>query len=310
MSSFTGVQTIYVDHEAVSRLHKEGILTVQELEDYVLPDDSDQECSWSQYPNIFLVLTSTNLVGAKATAIGRLLGDSTVVLLKEMPVTITNSFESRNKEQLMLMNTLFDENVRAQVVVGAAGCGKTLCALAYAFEQIMGKGKKKYQKVILTRPTSSVGKDMGAFPGTAEEKLGPYLGNYYDNIEFLLGRNGRAFLEEMMNKGTLEILPLQLIGGASWHDAIVIADEVQSLTPEQMYALGTRPAKGTKLIMLGDFRQRYGHKCPVTETGLWQVVNSEKSKKSPIFATIQLLKQERSELSKLFAEIFDSKEDV
>lgn len=183
----------------------------------------------------------------------------------------------------------------------------TICALAYALHQLFERKGGPFKKIILTRPMSSVGEKMGAFPGEAQEKISPYLGNFYDNFEQLMGRNGRAYLESAMTKGHVEIIPIQLIGGSSWHEAIVIADEVQSLTAEQMYALGTRPADGTKLILMGDYRQRYGLRGPVENTGLYKVVNSQIAQKSPAIASLELLKTERSELARVFNEIFEEK---
>ena len=118
--------------------------------------------------------------------------------------------------------------------------------------------------------------------------------------------NGKDYLKMAMERGKIEIKPIQLIGGSSWHRSIIIADEVQSLTSEQMYALGTRPAEGAKLIMMGDYRQRYGNRGDVEHTGLYRVVHSEVAKRSPAIAAIELRKTERSELTAVFSDIFDN----
>ena len=251
--------------------------------------------------NLFLVLTADSW-GTKQTAIVRV-GHGCVDLVKDFGRSSIFGLKPRNKKQNMALNTLTDEMVRCQVICGRAGGGKTLLALATAlhllFEQKLG-----YEKLILTRPMSPVGKDLGSLPGEVNEKFLPYLNNYFDNIDILMGRNGRGYLERAVEKGQIEFLPLQLIGGASWHNAIVIADEVQSLTSEEMYALGTRPASGSKLILLGDFRQRYGKRGDLTKTGLYQLVNSPVAHQAKEIAIIELLKTERSRMAQLFGDIF------
>lgn len=314
MSNFTGVRVVHVDSEAITEIYSKKTMTFDRLEELMLSNDQcialgvpPPDKSWRLSPNLFLVLTSY-FDGEKSTAIVRVGHKSNEVwLLKDYVKTPIYGLKPRNKEQNMLLNTLMDDRVRCQVVIGRAGSGKTICALAYALHQLFERKGTPFKKIILTRPMSSVGEKMGAFPGEAQEKMSPYLGNFYDNFEQLMGRNGRAYLESAMTKGHVEIIPIQLIGGSSWHEAIVIADEVQSLTAEQMYALGTRPADGTKLILMGDYRQRYGLRGPVENTGLYKVVNSQIAQKSPAIASLELLKTERSELARVFNEIFEEK---
>jgi PhoH-like ATPase len=312
MNNFTGVQVVHVSPEAIVELYQKRTMSLSALSEYML---GAEECAalgvplpwtgWMKYLNLTLVLTAYYM-GEKTTALARIShkGDE-IWLLKDYVKNPIYGLKPKNKEQGMLLNTLMDDRISCQVIVGRAGSGKTICALAYALHQLFERKSGPYEKIILTRPMSSVGDKMGAFPGEANEKLAPYLGNFYDNLEQLMGRNGRAYLESAMTKGHIEIMPIQLIGGSSWHNSIVIADEVQSLTHEQMYALGTRPANGTKLILMGDYRQRYGTRCAVEQTGLYKVVNSEAAKKSPVMASIELLKTERSELAKTFNEIFE-----
>ena len=209
----------------------------------------------------------------------------------------------------MLLNALMDDEIACVVVEGKAGSGKTLCALAVALDCI-GSPSSPYKKIVLTRPMSSVGAPLGALPGDQAEKFLPYLGNYFSNFEFLLGKHGLAYLKTMMEKGDIEILPLQLIGGISWHDTLVIADEVQSLNAQQMYALGTRPAANSKLILLGDSAQRYGRFEDARHTGLWKIAHSEHALRSPLVSYIKLLKQERHPLADVFYNTFVNNEVV
>ena len=313
MNNFTGVHTLYVDPEAVAELYAKKTMSFNRLQELMMGPDFCAahgfplpDLSWKHYPNLTLVLTSF-FDEQKSIALARVghKGDE-VWLLKDYAKTPIYNLKPRNKEQNMLLNTLMDDRIRCQVIVGKAGSGKTILSLAYALHQLFERKGGPYEKLILTRPMSSVGEKMGAFPGEPEEKMAPYLGNFYDNLEQLMGRNGRAYLEQAMNKGHIELMPLSLIGGSSWHNAIVIADEVQSLTPKEFYALGTRPAEGTKLVLLGDPKQRYGQSIKVENTGFHQVLHSEVFQASPITAQIELRKVERSELAALFDKVFPS----
>ena len=314
--SFTGVHTLYVRPEAIQEIYQlktlgykrinELELSIKEVEDAGF-SRVKEIIPWHLYPNLFMVLTAEEF-GDKKTAIVRV-GQGEVSLIKDFGKTPIFGLRPKNKEQHMLLNTLTDENVRCQVICGRAGSGKTICALATALHLLFEK-KVGYEKIILTRPMSPIGKDLGSLPGEVSDKFLPYLNNYFDNVDALMGSNGRGYLERAVEKGQIEFLPLQLIGGASWHNAIVIADEVQSLNAEEMYALGTRPASGTKLILLGDYRQRYGQRASIEQSGLWRVVNSDVSKKAPEIASIELIKTERSRMAALFGDIFQDSLDA
>lgn len=312
MNNFTGVQVLHVRPEAIERIYNTKTMSFDDLQSLMISTEEAQangfaipDLEWRRSPNMFLVLTAYQ-DEQKSTAIVRVgHREDSVWLVKDFTKFPVYDLKPRNKEQNMLLNTLTDERIKCQVVVGKAGSGKTICALAYALQQLFEMKSPRYERVILTRPMSSVGKEMGAFPGEADEKFTPYLGNFYDNLAQLMGRNGTAFLETAMHKGKIELKPIPLIGGSSWHNSIIIADEIQSLNQEEMYALGTRPAEGSKLILMGDYRQRYGTKSSVEQTGLYKLVNSPITRRSPVIASIELIKTERGELTKLFSEVFE-----
>ena len=206
----------------------------------------------------------------------------------------------------MLLNTLMDPSVTCQIVTGLAGGGKTLCSTAAAFHQTFERDDLPYNRIILTRPMDPVGKtSLGALPGTAEEKFSPYLTNFFSNFSCLLGDHGESYIRMLMEDKKIEMVPLQLIGGASYSNAFILADEIQSLNEDEMYALGTRVSENSKIVLMGDYRQRYGRKGKLDETGLYTLMNSPILHKSKFAAAIKLIKQERSEIAGLFTEIFD-----
>lgn len=179
----------------------------------------------------------------------------------------------------------------------------TLLTIATALQKIE---EKKYDRIIITRPMSQVGKyELGALPGDINEKFGPYLENYVSNIQQLTGNNKRS-AQDVIQMYKMEAMPMQLIRGASWVRAFIIADEVQVLDHHEMLTLGTRVGEGSKLVVMGDLNQR-DEDIDRTDTGLHKIINSERMKKSPLTSHIELIKSERSELAALFADTFEEK---
>lgn len=311
-NSFTGVQVLHVMYDAIAEVYQHKSLPFDRLEELMIGPAIAEVLgvpvpnnSWRKYPNLFLVLTAYR-GSEKSTAIVRVgHKNDEVWLMHDYAKTPVFGLQPKNKEQNMLLNTLADSNVKCQVIIGKAGSGKTIVTLAWALHQMMNAKGNKFERIILTRPMSSVGKEMGAFPGEAEEKFMPYLGNFYDNLDYLGRGMGFQEVDRLLTKVEVEFKPMALIGGSSWHNSIVIADEVQSLSPLEMYALGTRPAEGSKLILMGDYRQRYGAKTSVESTGLHKFVNSEVAKGSGIVGIIELIKQERSPLAEVFSKVFE-----
>ena len=306
----SGVFVLHVSSQIFKDLYKHEGVVIKDIIENMLTDVEcaqlglpEQSYDWKRFPHSNLVLKSVP-PDKKQSALVSVTSDLKDALLLEdfnEGKSKAHGLHSRNKEQNMVLNALFDEEVKCVTIEGKAGSGKTICALAAALALLQ---RKKYEKIILSRPMSAVGSPMGALPGTAEEKFRPYLENYFDNFEFLMGKNGMNYLEAMIDKGQIEFKPLKLIGGSSWHNSLVIADEVQSLTPEQFYALTTRPAEGTKIVLMGDSAQRYGKAKDVTTTGLYQWTENVLIHESPIVSYIKLVKQERSALADLAYKVF------
>jgi PhoH-like ATPase len=303
-ASFGGVQTLVVPEKCIDDIYSSHRLSIFSMRDKVLSTNLEDQ-DWTQIPNLSLVLKAE---GTKKSALARV--DSlcqNILLAHDYSKLNVCGLKPRNKEQNLLFNLLMDEAIRCVAIEGKAGCGKSLCAMAAAFE-LLENGDEDFKKIILTRPMSTVGKDIGALPGSDKEKFIPYLANYFSNFEVLFSSNFMFHIEAMIDKGTLEFVPLALIGGASWQNAIIIADEVQSLKHEEFYALTTRAAETSKLFILGDLKQRYGRILDEEQTGLHRWVNSKFTKMSPVCASLKLLKQERSRLAEVAYNVFSDEE--
>lgn len=204
---------------------------------------------------------------------------------------------AKNREQNFAFNVLMDPNIDFVTLLGTAGTGKTLLALAAGLTQTMDE--KQYQEIIMTRETMPVGEDIGFLPGTEEEKMAPWMGALMDNLE-LLGRNTEAGEWErsasnhlIMNR--VKIRSLNFMRGRTFLNRYLIIDEAQNLTSKQMKTLITRAGPGTKIICIGNLSQIDTPYLTPTTSGLTYVV--DRFKTWPHSAHITLRRGERSRLA-------------
>ena len=207
----------------------------------------------------------------------------------------------RNLEQRLALKLLTDDRIKLVSLVGAAGTGKTLLAVAAALDLIFEE--KIYKKLIITRPIQPVGRDIGYLPGTKQEKMDPWVQPIYDNIEFLLGNHekDKSIFDMWIEKGIIEIEAITYIRGRSLANAFIIIDEAQNLSVHELKTIITRAGEGTKIILTGDIEQVDNNLVDPLSNGLTYAV--EKFKNESIAGHITLMKGERSELATLAAKI-------
>ena len=156
---------------------------------------------------------------------------------------------AKNKEQQFAFDLLMDPEIKIVSLVGLAGCGKTLIALAAALEQTIAA--EIYKKIIVSRPVEPMGRDIGFLPGTLEEKMAPWVAPIQDNLEFLMG-DDKEHLKMLQEKGTIEVEALTFIRGRSISKAFIIIDEAQNLTMHELKTIITRVGEDTKIVLTGD----------------------------------------------------------
>jgi PhoH-like ATPase len=250
------------------------------------------------YPNMYVELRSTEK--EKHTALGKV--DTTGEWIKKIKNPEANGLKPRNREQAFALDALMDDSIPVVVLTGSAGTGKTILTMATAMQKIQDK---RYSRCIITRPMSQVTKySFGALPGGIEEKFNPYLANYMTNLEQFT--NNRGNIEHMIDQYHIEAIPLQFFRGASFNKCFVIADECQVLNHMDVLTIGTRIGEGSKLVIMGDLNQRDDNIIK-EKTGLHKLMNDKKVKESGLVAAICLQKCERSEVARMFAEIFEEK---
>lgn len=210
---------------------------------------------------------------------------------------------ARNREQNFALNVLLDPNIDFVTLLGTAGTGKTLLALAAGLTLTLEN--KTYQEIIMTRETVPVGEDIGFLPGTEEEKMAPWMGALIDNLE-LLGQNAEhgeweqsATSNIIMNR--VKIRSLNFMRGRTFLNRYLIIDEAQNLTSKQMKTLITRAGPGTKIICIGNLSQIDTPYLTATTSGLTYVV--DRFKTWPHGAHITLRRGERSRLADYASEI-------
>ncbi|MEA1884768.1 MAG: PhoH family protein [Thermotogota bacterium] len=221
-------------------------------------------------------------------------------------IPLKYNFESKfysifalNKEQLFALDAMMDETVSLITLTGPAGTGKTLIALAAGLKLCMEE--KKYEKMIVTKPVVPMGQDIGFIPGSAEEKLRPWVQPVFDNLEFLFGKRGIKAEEYLRKRNLIEIEVLSYIRGRSIPDQLIIIDEAQNLTPHEIKTIITRVGENSKIILTGDPEQIDHPYLDEMSNGLMYAGSRFYGQK--IASHLHLTKGERSELASIGAAI-------
>ncbi len=284
---YTGIINHLVDDQVIDNVYSDHPV-------YLDPEEV------SASPNQFIMLISNS--NEKKTALVRFSSYS-------VPLNKVGNFKSgvwglkpRNKEQSFALDLLMDPSVPVVSLVGKAGSGKTLLALASALQQTFGEtaNDRVYSKIVVTKPVEPVGKDIGFLPGTMEEKMLPWLAPIQDNLQFLFG-NDRITLDMHIDEGRIEVEAMTYIRGRSISNAFIIIDEVQNMNRHEIKTVLTRVGEGTKIVLTGDIEQIDNVYIDATNNGLTYVV--EKLKNEDVSGHITLLKGERSRVASVAARL-------
>jgi PhoH-like ATPase len=254
------------------------------------------------YPNQCLFLPGENEVELRVLHLDDV--NATLVLLDDHSHANHHvwGIGARNREQNFALNALMDPDIDFVTLLGNAGTGKTLLALAAGLAQVMDQ--QRYREIIMTRATVSVGEDIGFLPGTEEEKMTPWMGALTDNLEVLAnpedgGSWGRQATNDLL-ASRIKIRSLNFMRGRTFLSRYLIIDEAQNLTPKQMKTLITRAGPGTKIVCLGNVEQIDTPYLTETTSGLTYAV--DRFKQWEHSAHITLRRGERSRLADFAAE--------
>ncbi len=261
--------------------------------------------SYELYPNEFLVMNARE--NPKHTALGRCLNSGKLVPVDRARTDHAWNVSPRNKEQRMALDLLLDPEVRLVTLVGGAGTGKTLLALAAGLHLVLNENQ--YDHMLVSRPIIPLGNDIGFLPGDKGAKLASWMQPIFDNLEYLLGgendRKGKSSsrysTEGLINSHKLELEALTYIRGRSIPRQFVIVDEAQNLTPHEVKTIISRCGEDTKMVLTGDPRQIDNPYLDACGNGLSYTV--ERMKGQRIFGHVTLARSERSELAALAAKL-------
>ena len=256
------------------------------------------------YPNQYLFLPGDDDAEMR---VARIDGDKVTLQIVDdfrSPQHAVWGITARNREQNFALNALMDPEVDFVTLLGTAGTGKTLLALAAGLAQTMDQ--QRYREIIMTRATVSVGEDIGFLPGTEEEKMTPWMGALTDNLEVLMpssqegGSWGRAATNDLL-ASRIKIRSLNFMRGRTFLSRWLILDEAQNLTPKQMKTLITRAGPGTKIVCLGNVEQIDTPYLTETTSGLTYAVDRFKGWGHSAHVTLK--RGERSRLADFASEV-------
>jgi len=285
---YPGSTELEVEAGVITRLYDTRAVDVTEVTDGQL------------FANEYVMLRE----GAR-TALARLNVDRQLEPIYPLKDTVWG-IRPRNREQHYALDACLREDIQLVTLVGKAGTGKTLLALAAGLAKVTDD--EAYQRVLCSRPVMPMGRDIGFLPGDIEDKLKPWMQPIHDNVEFLLSlgsrrdkaRRGKG-ASELVDLGLLEVEPLTYIRGRSLPSQFMIVDEAQNLTPHEVKTILTRAGEGTKVVLTGDPFQIDNPYVDSASNGLTYLV--ERFKGQSIAATVTLSKGERSPLAEVASDL-------
>jgi PhoH-like ATPase len=290
-SLYSGVLHIGACVSMVDQLGKRKPVSLAELHD--LPE---------LHPNACVLLR--DLGNEKHTVLGRYDAKAQQIAPLRLGREGIWGVRPRNAEQAFACDLLLEDSIRLVTLVGRAGTGKTLLALASGLQKVLTEGA--YARLLVSRPIMPLGRDVGYLPGTIEEKLNPWMRPIFDNLEYIFttggGRldAGRSY-EELLGAGTIQVEPLTYIRGRTLPNQFLIVDEAQNLTPHEVKTIITRCGTDTKIVLTGDPDQIDNPYVDAASNGLSTV--AERFKSEAIAGHVTLFKGERSELAERATEL-------
>ena len=291
-----------VDERALYTGFQEGHLNAAEL-DALYKGHGIPNGNRSLLVNEFMVITAEG--NSKQSALTRLHADDKLEVVDSNRTNRVWNVAPRNKEQRMALDLLLDPEIRLVTLVGGAGTGKTLLALAAAMQLVLNESA--FERILVSRPIIPLGNDIGYLPGDKGAKLASWMQPIFDNLDFLLGgeaerkakSSSRYSVEGLMNSGKLELEALTYIRGRSIPRQFEIVDEAQNLTPHEVKTIISRSGEDTKMVLTGDPHQIDNPYLDASSNGLSYTV--DRMKGQPLFGHVTLARSERSELAALAA---------
>lgn len=283
---YTGHQELYINIDFLREFYEKGELSVKALGKQTV------------FPNQFYIMKDE--MGSSSSGIG--IADQLGRTIKKLTHNVDSiwGIKPRNAQQIMATELLLRKDIQLVTMIGKAGTGKTLLALAAGLMQT--EDLRMYKKLLVARPIIPVGKDLGYLPGEKQEKLRPWMQPIYDNLEYLFNTKKPSDLDAILaGLSSIEVEALTYIRGRSIPDQFIIIDEAQNLTKHEAKTILTRVGERSKIVFMGDPEQIDHPYLDEYNNGLTYVL--EKFKEEQVAGHIKLVKGERSGLAQLAADL-------
>jgi PhoH-like ATPase len=301
---YGGYIEIEVEASMIEELYEERQLSLSKLEGFALRNSSGSALDkLDVFPNEFIVLRDKS--DETHAGLARVLADTGHVIPVTGPRKPVYGIIARNVQQTMALDLLLDDDVKIITMIGPAGTGKTLLALAAGLQKVIKE--EHFDKLLTARPIMPLGRDIGFLPGDKDEKM-----PIFDNIAYLLSTRGSHLndadsrtpeqrLDRLMSSGQIVLEPITYIRGRSIPHQFMIVDEAQNLSPHEVRTIVSRVGEGTKIILCGDIEQIDSPYLDSASNGLTHVIDRLRGHR--IAGHVSLSSTERSELAKIASEL-------
>ena len=280
---YSGWKELVVDKRDIDTFYSKRFVAIKDAE---------------AFPNQYILLKDS--ADEKHTALARFSFKQKAAVPLKPDINGAWGIKPRNKEQAIALDLLMDDNVKLVTLVGQAGTGKTLLALAAGLKKTVDE--HAYKRMLVSRPIIPMGRDIGYLPGTKEEKLVNWMQPIYDNLEYILTiRKRKSHINDLIDSDLLQLEALTYMRGRSIPNQFIVIDEAQNLTPHEIKTVVSRAGNHTKMILTGDPYQIDSPYLDSSSNGLSYAV--EKMKGQEMFGHVMLTKNERSNLASLAAEL-------
>jgi PhoH-like ATPase len=306
---YTGFFSAEVGGELIDELYAERMLAIDRVRDALFyTDEQGSTQPRDVVANEFIILRDKGDEGH--TGLARRLADTDHLIPVNQPRKPIYGILPRNVQQTMAFDLLMDDEIRLLTLLGSAGTGKTLLAVAAGMAKVFTE--ERYEKLLVARPIMPLGRDIGYLPGDKDEKLTAWMQPIFDNLTYLMSTRGTPMqaadtqssemkIRKLMADGKLVLEPLTYIRGRSIPHQFMIVDEAQNLTPHEIKTIVSRVGEGTKVVLTGDIQQIDNPYLDQSSNGLSYLI--EKMKGLSVVGHVSLAKSERSELASLAAEL-------
>ena len=306
---YTGYAEISVPDTLIDELYQERQIPLERIEPYLLVEHEDREPTQVELmANQFVIMSSQE--DPSHSGLARRLSDTNHLIPVVRPRKPIFGIMARNVAQVMALELLLDDEVSLVSLLGSAGTGKTLLALAAGMHKVFKE--ERYDKVLAARPIMPLGRDIGYLPGDKDEKLAMWMQPIFDNLAYLLSTRGTHLqqaesrtteqqIDRIVEEGRLVLEPLTYIRGRSIPHQFFVVDEAQNLTPHEVKTIVSRAGEGTKIVLTGDINQIDNPYLDGSSNGLSYLI--ERMKGHGVCGHVTLARSERSGLASLAADI-------